>query len=162
MKKYEIIKKLINTTTNQNLVKNITRLDKSIQGDDLVNDIYIHHFEKNIFPNRNTIKNFLIDKLRKMATSKRKSNFVELTEIEQTFSNLESEEDIVLNEIIYNNILKNLPVEDSNLLKLKYCYGATNKEIAGVLNISVIGVKKRLSRIIKKIKKTMITFYQIL
>ncbi|WIV13505.1 sigma-70 family RNA polymerase sigma factor [Proteiniborus sp. MB09-C3] len=98
------------------------------------------------------VKNISID----MYNKRKRENRMLLDEI-SNFSNksLASEEKL-LEDYDYSNLLKKilkLPPNYSNILLLKYAHGYTDEEIADILDISNVNVRKRAERARKVLLK---------
>lgn len=101
------------------------------------------------------VKNISID----IYNKRKKENVVQVEEI-SNFSNKDlASEEKLLEDYEYSNLIKKilkLPPNYSNILMLKYAHGYSDDEIADILDISKVNIRKRAERARRVLMKHLV------
>lgn len=134
---YKEIKKHINQS---NIATFITNYDTSISKEDLIQDVYIKVYNKDIKYIHNNIKNALIDIYRK-----KKLRYIQKVDIDEIEQETKSFEDKVVIELSLNDLRK----QDEVIYNCLYYYFINNmtyKEVSKIIGISFNGVKNKIDK----------------
>ena len=95
------------------------------------------------------VENIAIDFYRK----RKRENNISFDEVEIYIEDVKSSNDFIVNDV-EEAILK-LPLNYLNVFKLRFSHGYSYKEIAGILEISEVNVRQRISRGKKKLEEIL-------
>lgn len=135
-----IYKEIQNHIKQSNIANFIINYDRAISKEDLVNDIFIKVYDKDIKYIHNNIKQSLIDiyRMKKIRYSQK----LDISEIDIESDSFEQSLITVL-------CLENIKKQDELIYKCLYYYFVSNmtyKEIASIVNISFRGVKNKIDK----------------
>ena len=135
-----IYKEIQNHIKQSNIANFIINYDRAVSKEDLINDIFIKVYDKDIKYLHNNIKQSLIDIYRMKQI--RYSQKLDISEIDLESDSFEGS-------LITVMCLEDIKKQDELIYKCLYYYFISNmtyKEIASIVNISFRGVKNKIDK----------------